>query len=408
MYIKRHLLIAILALVTMVLASAARADVFEDFETDPFESRALVVGSNKSLDTAAAEVEPFTYTESSGVLTHNLCTNWRLRLDPNDVLVPDTSSYEADGSRFHIALDRTYNQDANFSFGAKFRIVDNEQNPFWWSGGFMQMNFGLLNDGETGMDRTSSLSSGGNTFDSIDWSFFPDNNPVSWATVQQVMFGSQNGAQSALDERFAAVFGNPLPNTGGAPEYGLPLNTWMEVVVRYDAATRTACSSVVDSASGIPLAEPANLPDVLFPDTWNDGSDGLFTLDTLSVMNYQDAWAWMAPSIVGKLEYDNIWFQESAPWVPGDCDLDGDVDWKDYQNLEAGFGTGRNWCEGNFDQDGDVDWKDYQELEANFGYSEAGLEGVAPVAGPVPEPMTLPVLALGAAGLLVSRRKRVA
>ncbi len=99
-------------------------------------------------------------------------------------------------------------------------------------------------------------------------------------------------------------------------------------------------------------------------------------------------------------------FDVSEPFA-GDCDLDGDVDWADYQALEVGFGVGTTWAEGDFDGDGDVDWSDYQELEANFG---AGTSGIGNLGSgePVPEPMTLSVLALGAAGLLASRRKRVA
>ncbi len=89
----------------------------------------------------------------------------------------------------------------------------------------------------------------------------------------------------------------------------------------------------------------------------------------------------------------------------GDTDKDGDVDWADYQALEAGFGTGTTWAQGDFDGDGDVDWSDYQQLEANFG---AGTSGIGNLGSgePVPEPMTLSVLALGAAGLLASRRRR--
>ncbi len=94
-----------------------------------------------------------------------------------------------------------------------------------------------------------------------------------------------------------------------------------------------------------------------------------------------------------------------GPATAGDCDLDADVDWSDYQALETGFGTGTTWAEGDFDGDGDVDWADYQELEANFG-KEAPVAGVGALSGPVAEPMTLSVLALGAAGLLASRRKR--
>ncbi len=81
--------------------------------------------------------------------------------------------------------------------------------------------------------------------------------------------------------------------------------------------------------------------------------------------------------------------------IPGDCDLDGDVDWADYQLLEAAFGTetGATWAEGDFDADGDVDWADYQKLEENFGNHVV-----------IPEPATLGLLALGLIPLLRRRR----
>ena len=95
-------------------------------------------------------------------------------------------------------------------------------------------------------------------------------------------------------------------------------------------------------------------------------------------------------------------------WIIGDADLDSDVDWRDYQLLEAGFGSGTTWFEGNFDGDGDVDWRDYQLLEANFGYPELNFTGDVPrlmFIQPVPEPATLTLAAAGLGLILVRRRK---
>ena len=53
----------------------------------------------------------------------------------------------------------------------------------------------------------------------------------------------------------------------------------------------------------------------------------------------------------------------------GDSDLDGDVDFKDFLNLAANFGTagGASWADGDFDSDCDVDFLDFLDFSQNFG-----------------------------------------
>lgn len=86
---------------------------------------------------------------------------------------------------------------------------------------------------------------------------------------------------------------------------------------------------------------------------------------------------------------------DQPQWIPGDTDLDDDVDWADYQHLEAGYGSGTTWFEGNFDGDTDVDWADYQKLEEHFGETQYN-----------PEPATLTLVALGAVSLVLRKRNR--
>jgi len=301
-------LTGIVATVLAVPASVATADVLETFDTDPVAGgRAAVVGSNQSTDTAGSPAVPFVVS-APGVLTHNLNSNWRTVGG-----VPDTSQYIADGSRLHIPLGRTYTEADSFSFGATLRI---KRAGFFWSGNFMQMSFGLVNGAATGMDRTSSLATFGDTYDAVEWDFFPDNTGAN-TTVQQVMFGTQNGAGSVFS-RMAANFGFKLP-VGAAPfDYGLPLDTWMDVVVSYDAATRTTSVTVADSTTGTPLVDQTSVPDLTFPTNWpgppfGDGTAAFFAVDTLAVTNYQDAWAALSPSLVAEVEYDTVWFAEAAP-----------------------------------------------------------------------------------------------
>ena len=105
---------------------------------------------------------------------------------------------------------------------------------------------------------------------------------------------------------------------------------------------------------------------------------------------------------------------DEPQWIPGDTDLDDDVDWADYQHLEVGYGSGSTWFEGNFDGDNDVDWGDYQHLEVNYGQSwytdpfnpqSLGLDrSVLTLENQ--EPATLSLMALGALALVSRKRKR--
>ena len=54
--------------------------------------------------------------------------------------------------------------------------------------------------------------------------------------------------------------------------------------------------------------------------------------------------------------------------IPGDTDSDGDVDFSDFQALNANFGKTNDaiWAEGDFDDDGDVDFADFLALSDNF------------------------------------------
>ena len=58
--------------------------------------------------------------------------------------------------------------------------------------------------------------------------------------------------------------------------------------------------------------------------------------------------------------------------VPGDADLDGDVDLDDFAILKHYFGVGTSWLQGDFDGDGDVDLDDFVILKTHFGLTEGG------------------------------------
>lgn len=54
---------------------------------------------------------------------------------------------------------------------------------------------------------------------------------------------------------------------------------------------------------------------------------------------------------------------------PGDTDLDGDVDFRDFLVFSVGFGQANvGWSGGDFNCSGDVTFADFLLLSANFGF----------------------------------------
>ncbi|WP_428389351.1 hypothetical protein [Mucisphaera sp.] len=92
-------------------------------------------------------------------------------------------------------------------------------------------------------------------------------------------------------------------------------------------------------------------------------------------------------------------YPEDAVWaivaLPGDADLDGDVDLVDLSILASNFEEGGTWTDANFNGDDVVDLIDLSLLATNFG-TDLGM---------LPEPSGAVLLGLGAAGVL---RRRVA
>ena len=81
----------------------------------------------------------------------------------------------------------------------------------------------------------------------------------------------------------------------------------------------------------------------------------------------------------------------------GDFDLDGDVDTTDLTILATNYGVGTTWALGNANCDLLIDTTDLTILATNFGFVASGA---------VPEPATLSLLALGAAGLAATRKRK--
>ncbi len=81
----------------------------------------------------------------------------------------------------------------------------------------------------------------------------------------------------------------------------------------------------------------------------------------------------------------------------GDATLDAEVNVFDLVVLANNYGgSGKEWTDADYDGNGDVDVFDLVILANNYNWAEGG--------APVPEPMTLGLLAIG--GLVALRRRR--
>jgi autotransporter-associated beta strand protein len=100
----------------------------------------------------------------------------------------------------------------------------------------------------------------------------------------------------------------------------------------------------------------------------------------------------------------------------GDANLDGKVDGSDYSLIDSSYATEKStgqsisgWYNGDFNYDGVVDGSDYALMDNAYNMQGAAITAqvAAQVSGSaVPEPTTLGLLGIGAAGLLGRRRRR--
>ena len=94
----------------------------------------------------------------------------------------------------------------------------------------------------------------------------------------------------------------------------------------------------------------------------------------------------------------NYWLEELARTVPGDADLNGEVNFADFLALSNSFGSVGGWSNGNFDGDDTVTFADFLSLSANFGTSRSQFANV-------PEPNSAAIAGCFAMAVLpLSRR----
>lgn len=101
----------------------------------------------------------------------------------------------------------------------------------------------------------------------------------------------------------------------------------------------------------------------------------------------------------GSAVFENIFM---VPLIPGDFDLDGNVDLDDYDILSGNYGTAADATieDGDADRNGTVDFEDFVRLALNFGEGTEQAETIAAL----PEPGTIGLVLM--CGALCVRRHR--
>jgi len=120
---------------------------------------------------------------------------------------------------------------------------------------------------------------------------------------------------------------------------------------------------------------------------------------------------------------------EIMPTLAGDAQLQGNVNFGDFQILASNFGKSGGWDQGNFTYGSVINFGDFQLLAGNFGANTSGLtageagtlesfasafgdrlvpnsDGIGFTLVSVPEPATAGLLAAVAMGMMARRRRR--
>jgi hypothetical protein len=132
-----------------------------------------------------------------------------------------------------------------------------------------------------------------------------------------------------------------------------------------------------------------------------------------------------ADGIVSGLSSGQI---EIMPALAGDAKLQGDVVFADFQLLAEYFGESGGWDQGNFNYGPSINFGDFQLLAQNFGANAGAMtasetasldnfaaafgemlqpnpDGVGFILTPVPEPVSMGLIAVAGAALLARRRR---
>jgi len=309
--------------------------VEDDFSTNPLTNPAYTtIGDTSSRVSHSAVNETITVHYDSSLPTIRLQRPLDALLEPTDA----------------------FNFEVDFSIlSAGFSASPDD---------FTQISFGLSHSARTGLNRTGTQPTFGDadTFDVIEFTYFPNITFFGGPTLTPTVFGSwQPGATQSFDV-FAAHFGDIADlGTNTPPEItDLPRDTLLTARFDYDPDTSEVTLTLFDSSGPTPVELMTGLVplDIFNPGGFATGVGDGFLINSYDITAYFDAADFDLSSVgvIADVVFDRFRVEITGPDADGNGVVDaidrveGDDDGDGVSNGdEAALGTDPN----NPDSDGD-------------------------------------------------------
>jgi hypothetical protein len=289
------------ALVVGICATALNAQsglfrIVDDFATSPFIGN----GGSWAVEGDGLTTGQFVYDATS----HALITHVDSRLATTKLVRP---------------LPRSLGGSDSFEFGALLLIDSNgfHASPY----AYFEIAFGLTNSHTTGTDRAGVGSGNDDTYDTVEWDFFPNISPLfGGPSVGPTVIGGRAG--DAWYENFAFNFGLDTDlrdeiAAGLLPATGLPLDTFLRVRLKYDGQTKMVSLDMRAYQNGAWRTLPVRVPP-----TDASGLDPAFLVDRMAISLYYDPMNPSAadPSATATVRYFQTYVQSAAGHQGTDAD----------------------------------------------------------------------------------------
>lgn len=266
----RALTSCLAALLVATVSAFADVSLTENFSTNPLapDRWTFGIGSNANTQFVHQNSAPAFLGDAPGSLAVHL-----------DSSLPT--------ARLDLALGETLTDAHNFAVTAQFSMSNIVTN----SGGGMQIAFGLVNHDLTGGSRTGTLTTGGDTFSTVEFNYFPAYNPLfgTGPSLAPVVIGADEGTGSSFDN-FQSLFGadSDLRSNPPGQVNELPSNVNLQATLTYNAAGRTITLEVarIEADGSLTILSTGVPTMTLSPLAYN--SDHPFTVDSLAIMAYHD------------------------------------------------------------------------------------------------------------------------